>query len=166
MRTAEFLFVFYFAAATFAGHLDAQQNATVKVKSDEIWRSGIERQRTRSRRLGDRGNHRSAHALHQGSRHRRSRPLSDSRLCPTAKYTVWARGYGLVDSPKVQTEPGKQVDLKPTVAPDTKAAAQLLSGELLVRDAEGAGEERISGHGPARQRHFAEHQERRASGCT
>ena len=29
---------------------------------------------------------------------------------PKAKYTVWARGYGLVDSPKVETEPGKLVD--------------------------------------------------------
>jgi len=44
---------------------------------------------------------------------------------PKAKYTVWARGYGLVDSPKVETEPGKLVDLKPTVAPDAKTAAQL-----------------------------------------
>ena len=30
-----------------------------------------------------------------------------------------------MDSPKVQTEPGKLVDLKPTVAPDAKTAAQL-----------------------------------------
>ena len=42
---------------------------------------------------------------------------------PKARYTVWARGYGLVDSPKVETEPGKQVDLKPSVAPDKKTAA-------------------------------------------
>src|ERR1700691_2347385 len=48
---------------------------------------------------------------------------------PKAKYTVWARGYGLVDSPKVQTETGKLVDLKPTVAPDAKTAAQLYPGE-------------------------------------
>jgi hypothetical protein len=43
---------------------------------------------------------------------------------PDAKYTVWARGYGLVDSPKVETTPGKLVDLKPAAAPDKKAAAQ------------------------------------------
>ena len=43
---------------------------------------------------------------------------------PAATYTVWTRGYGLVDSAKVQTEPGKMVDLKPTVAPDVKTAAQ------------------------------------------
>jgi hypothetical protein len=48
---------------------------------------------------------------------------------PKAKYTVWARGYGLVDSPKVQSEPGKLVDLKPTVAPDAKTAAQLYPAE-------------------------------------
>jgi hypothetical protein len=47
---------------------------------------------------------------------------------PKAKYTVWARGYGLVDSPKVQTETGKTVDLQPTVAPDAKTAALLYPG--------------------------------------
>ncbi len=44
---------------------------------------------------------------------------------PKANYTVWARGYGLVDSPKVQTATGKTVDLKPTPAPDAKTAAKL-----------------------------------------
>ena len=44
---------------------------------------------------------------------------------PKANYTVWARGYGLVDSPKVQTVPGKIVNLTPTVAPNAKAAAAL-----------------------------------------
>jgi len=44
---------------------------------------------------------------------------------PKANYSVWARGYGLVDSPKAQTAPGKIVDLKPTVAPDKKTAAML-----------------------------------------
>src|SRR5581483_1195530 len=47
---------------------------------------------------------------------------------PKARYTVWARGYGLADSPKVATEPGKLVNLKPGIAPDTKTAAQLYPG--------------------------------------
>jgi hypothetical protein len=47
---------------------------------------------------------------------------------PKATYTIWARGYGLLDSAKVQTEPGKLVDLKPSVAPDLKAAAQYYPG--------------------------------------
>jgi len=48
---------------------------------------------------------------------------------PKGKYSVWARGYGLVDSPKTDTEPGKLVNLKPTVAPDAKTAAQLYPAE-------------------------------------
>src|SRR6202000_2503823 len=48
---------------------------------------------------------------------------------PKANYSVWVRGYGLVDSPKVQTALGKQVDLKAVVAPDKAAAAQYYPAE-------------------------------------
>lgn len=47
---------------------------------------------------------------------------------PKAKYSVWARGYGLLDSPKVQSEPGKIVNLNPALAPDKAAAAQYYPG--------------------------------------
>jgi hypothetical protein len=43
---------------------------------------------------------------------------------PKGTYSVWVRGYGLVDSPKVQSAPGKRLDLKATPAPDAAAAAQ------------------------------------------
>jgi hypothetical protein len=43
---------------------------------------------------------------------------------PKAKYDIWVRGYGLVDSPKVQSEPGKNVDLKAVAAPNPRAAAE------------------------------------------
>jgi hypothetical protein len=43
---------------------------------------------------------------------------------PKAKYKVWVRGYGLVDSKPVESEPGKTVNLSATVAPDAKAAAE------------------------------------------
>ncbi len=43
---------------------------------------------------------------------------------PKANYSVWVRGYGLVDSPKVQAAPGKVLDLTAVVAPDAAAAAQ------------------------------------------
>src|SRR5229473_5632262 len=36
---------------------------------------------------------------------------------PAASYDVWVRGYGLVDSAKVQSAPGKILDLKATPAP-------------------------------------------------
>jgi hypothetical protein len=44
---------------------------------------------------------------------------------PKAKYSVWVRGYGLVDSPKVETEPGKIVNLTAVPAPNEAAAAEL-----------------------------------------
>ena len=47
---------------------------------------------------------------------------------PAATYTLFARGYGLVDSPKVQAKPGQQIDLQPSIAPDSKTAAQLYPG--------------------------------------
>ena len=43
---------------------------------------------------------------------------------PHGNYNVWVRGYGLVDSPKVQAAPGKILNLKATQAPDQAAAAQ------------------------------------------
>src|SRR5439155_13644457 len=43
---------------------------------------------------------------------------------PKASYKVWVRGYGLVDSPKVDAAPGRNLDLRATVAPDPRAAAQ------------------------------------------
>jgi len=43
---------------------------------------------------------------------------------PKAKYKVWVRGYGLVDSPKIDSEPGKNLNLTAVRAPDEKAAAQ------------------------------------------
>jgi hypothetical protein len=43
---------------------------------------------------------------------------------PKANYSVWVRGYGLVDSPKVQAAPGKTMNLKAVVAPDKKAAIE------------------------------------------
>ena len=36
---------------------------------------------------------------------------------PKAKYKVWVRGYGLVDSPKVDGEPGTQLNLTAVQAP-------------------------------------------------
>jgi hypothetical protein len=42
---------------------------------------------------------------------------------PKAKYDVWVRGYGLVDSAKVQAEPGRTVELTAMPAPTPAEAA-------------------------------------------
>jgi hypothetical protein len=43
---------------------------------------------------------------------------------PSAKYKIWVRGYGLVDSAHVDGEPGQRLDLTAVPAPNEAAAAQ------------------------------------------
>ncbi len=43
---------------------------------------------------------------------------------PQAKYKVWVRGYGLIDSSKVDAEPGQGLNLTALPAPNEAAAAQ------------------------------------------
>src|SRR5437868_13743307 len=43
---------------------------------------------------------------------------------PKANYNVWVRGYGLVDSPKVASAPGKILNLAAVPAPNAAAAAE------------------------------------------
>jgi hypothetical protein len=43
---------------------------------------------------------------------------------PKGNYEVWVRGYGLVDSAKVKTPPGKMVNLTAVIAPDEHEAAK------------------------------------------
>lgn len=67
---------------------------------------------------------------------------------PKGKYTVWARGYGLVDSPKVECEPGKTVDLKPTIAPDPKTAAKIYPANYWYALLKVPGKNEFPGTGP------------------
>src|SRR2546425_5858591 len=43
---------------------------------------------------------------------------------PPANYQVWVRGYGLVDSQKIQSAPGKIVNVTAVVATNPRAAAE------------------------------------------
>src|SRR5712675_1032138 len=43
---------------------------------------------------------------------------------PKGNYDIWVRGYGLTDSPKVKSEPGKILDLRAVAAPSEAAAAE------------------------------------------
>lgn len=42
---------------------------------------------------------------------------------PVGNYSVWVRGYGLVDSPKLRAKPGMKLDHAAVVAPNAAAAA-------------------------------------------
>ena len=67
---------------------------------------------------------------------------------PKATYDIWVRGYGLVDSPKVKAQPGKNLDLKAVPAPEPRRGGGLLSGHLLVLDAEYPRAKLFPGTGP------------------
>src|SRR5262245_9774548 len=43
---------------------------------------------------------------------------------PKAQYKIWVRGYGLVDSAKVDGEPGQQLNLPAVPSPNDAAASQ------------------------------------------
>jgi len=43
---------------------------------------------------------------------------------PKANYSIWVRGYGLVDSSKVQSAPGRVLNLTALTAPNPRAAAE------------------------------------------
>jgi len=111
------------AITVLINNLAAQQNVTVKVKSDEI--GGV----VVSSNGAEAGVWVIAETTDLPTRYIKE-VVTDDRgrylipALPAASYSVWARGYGLVDSPKVQTKLGKQVNLSPTVAPDKKTAAQ------------------------------------------
>ena len=62
---------------------------------------------------------------------------------PTANYSVWVRGYGLVDSPKMRAKPGMTLDLAAVPAPNDAAAAHYYPGDLLVHDDEDSAGERF-----------------------
>jgi hypothetical protein len=47
---------------------------------------------------------------------------------PKGSYDVWVRGYGLVDSPKLKSEPGKMINLRAVPAPSDAAAAEYYPG--------------------------------------
>lgn len=47
---------------------------------------------------------------------------------PDVTYEVWVRGYGLIDSPKIQAQPGRVLDLEAIEAPTAAAAAEYYPG--------------------------------------
>ena len=48
-------------------------------------------------------------------------------LPPNVNYSIWVRGYGLVDSPKLRAKPGQQINLMAVPAPNEAAAAHYYS---------------------------------------
>ena len=78
---------------------------------------------------------------------------------PKASYDVWVRGYGLVDSPKIEGDARHAPQFESGGRAERESGGGVLPGAVLVRAAAGAADDRLSRHRPAGQRHRAQHQE-------
>ena len=67
---------------------------------------------------------------------------------PAANYTVFVRGYGLVDSEKVAGTPGITLDLSAVVAPDAASAAEYYPAGYWLSMLEVPAESEFPGTGP------------------
>ena len=72
---------------------------------------------------------------------------------PKASYRVWVRGYGLVDLPKVASEPGQAPQPDCRDRPEPRRSGAVLSGDLLVFDGQDPGPEPLPRHRRQGQRH-------------
>jgi hypothetical protein len=66
---------------------------------------------------------------------------------PAASYQIWVRGYGLVDSAKIESKPGALLELKAVTAPSEKAAAQYYPGVYWYSMLEIPGKDQFPGTG-------------------
>ncbi|MBV9443277.1 MAG: carboxypeptidase regulatory-like domain-containing protein, partial [Acidobacteriaceae bacterium] len=145
-RTADF-FVVLLTIFAFAGYSGAQRNDGINVKADEIGgvvssTSGVEA-----------GVWVIAETTDLPTRFIKEVVTDDEGrylipALPSATYTVWARGYGLIDSPKIHTQIGKRLDLRPEVAPSAKAAAQYYPANYWYAMLHVPGENEFPGTGP------------------
>ena len=76
---------------------------------------------------------------------------------PAANYKVWVRGYGLVDSPKVDAKPGTNLNLTAVIAPTAKDAAQYYPPMYWYSMVKIPGQEHVPGDRAERQRHPNRH---------
>jgi hypothetical protein len=67
---------------------------------------------------------------------------------PKAKYQIWVRGYGLVDSKKVEGAPGKNINHTAIVAPDAAAAAKIYPANYWFSLIKPPAESEFPGTGP------------------
>ena len=68
---------------------------------------------------------------------------------PKANFHIWVRGYGLVDSPQVQSMPGKALNLTASAAPNPRAAAEYYPAQYWLSLLRLPGTESFPGTGPS-----------------
>ena len=118
-------------------------NRAVNVGANDIGGVVTSAKGPRSRRLGDRGDHRTADQVRADRRHRRSGPLSHPRSSEGQLQRLGARLWPRRFSQGATAKPGKQLNLTAVIAPNDGRGGALLSGDLLVRDDEDSARERV-----------------------
>ena len=68
---------------------------------------------------------------------------------PKANYSVWSRGYGLIDSAKTQAVPGKNLNLTAVIASNAKAAADYYPASYWYSLLQPPGKNEFPGTGPS-----------------
>ena len=68
---------------------------------------------------------------------------------PEARYSVWVRGYGLVDSPPVRGTPGQELALTAVLAPSPEDAARVYPANYWYSLIEVPPESEFPGTGPS-----------------
>jgi len=93
---------------------------------------------------------------------------------PEANYKVWARGYGLVDSDAVDSEPGNTVNIAAVVAPNEQVAAEVYPAQYWYSLVEPPAKSEFPGTGPsgngispgmATQQHWLHHMQENCMFC-
>ena len=90
---------------------------------------------------------------------------------PDARYSVWVRGYGLVDSSPVSGEPGQSLDLTASAASNPKEAAEVYPANYWYSLIQVPGEDQFPGTGargngiPPRMRTQAHYVDQLKQGC-
>ncbi len=72
-----------------------------------------------------------------------------------ATFTIWVRGYGLIDSSPVRSLPGRALALTAVVAPDARTAARVYPANYWYSLIDVPAEKEFPGTGRGRQRHRA-----------
>ena len=138
-----------------AAQLSAQQAAdpAIQIGADDLGGVVTSANGPGGRRLGDRGDHRSAHQVRQDRRHRRSRPLPHARSAEGELQRLGARlragrfaeGADRARARSLEPDSGRRAE--------RGGGGGILSGDLLVFAAQDPGQERVPRHRARGQRH-------------
>ena len=83
---------------------------------------------------------------------------------PRANYNVWVRGYGLIDSAKSSQHARENSQLESRGRAQRRRGGAVLSGDLLVFDAEDSRQEFVPWHRREGQRHAGDISKARGNG--